>query len=141
MFALQLNELETDQEWVDHDPSQRWRSQLPFMGRPEIESLSVVYFEIDPGESLALHTHDADEVVVLLSGSGEGLVGEQTRPVSALDMLFVPAEAPHGVRNTGDDTIRAIGFFPTLSTDAVFEHPVMPHGVQVFRTDEVPVPD
>ncbi len=138
MLAINLTELDLDREWIERDRSQQWRSQLPYMDHPEVESLSVVYFEVDPGESLALHTHDEDEIIVLLSGSGEGIVGDEARPVSAFDMVFVPAHASHGVRNTGDEMIRAVGFFPTRSTDAVFEHPVMPHRVRTFMTDELP---
>jgi quercetin dioxygenase-like cupin family protein len=139
MFAMQLNKLQLDSEWLEHDSIQCWRSQLPLLEHPEIESFSVVYFEIDPGDELALHTHDADEIVVLFSGSGEGRVGDETVHLSAFGMVFVPANAPHGIRNTGNEMMRAFGVFPTRTTDAVFNHPVMPHGVSIFRTDEIPV--
>jgi quercetin dioxygenase-like cupin family protein len=138
MFAFQLNELKLDHESIENDSSQRWRSQLPLLEYPEIESFSVVYFEVDPGEELALHTHDADEIIVLLNGSGECRVGDETVQLSTYGMVFVPANAPHGIRNTGDEMTRVFGVFPTRSTDAVFDHPVMPHGVRIFRTDEIP---
>ena len=98
-----------------------------------------VHFEVDPGEQLAMDTHDADEIVVILSGSGEGTVGDETAPLPTYGMVFIPAHAPHGFRNTSNEVLRVVGFFPTRSADAVFEHPVMPHGVRRFMTDELPV--
>ncbi|CAN5511472.1 hypothetical protein BH23CHL2_BH23CHL2_31200 [soil metagenome] len=138
MIAKQLNTLELFDAWQQEGHSPHWRVQFPLMGVSGTESLGSVYFEIDPGQALPIHTDSRDELVVLLSGSGEGTVGEATAEFSAGGIIFIPAMAPHGFRNTGADTIRAIGIFAGAAVISTFEHEVKPMGMTVFDLQAVP---
>jgi mannose-6-phosphate isomerase-like protein (cupin superfamily) len=123
--------------WQDEDDRLRWRVQFPLMGAPGTESLGSVYFEIEPGNALASHTDSRDEVVVLLSGSGEGTVGDETGQVNTGGMVFIPAMVPHGFRNTGNETLRALGIFAGAAVVSRFEHIVHPMGIKVFGEQPV----
>jgi mannose-6-phosphate isomerase-like protein (cupin superfamily) len=128
MIAKQLNELELEEFVLESDPSLRVKAALPLADTPGTESLGVVYFEIDPGEALMIHTDSRDEIVVLLSGSGLGKVGNEISELTAGGMVFIPAMVPHGFRNIGNETLRAVGVF----AGADFESEELPAEQQVF---------
>ncbi|GBD15913.1 hypothetical protein HRbin26_00808 [bacterium HR26] len=132
MFAVQSSDLELLQAWQEHDPRLRWRVQFPFMGVPNTESFGVVYFEVEPGDALATHTDSKDEIVILLSGHGEGTVGDETQRLSAGAVVFIPAMVPHGFCNTGTETLRAVGIFAGAMVTSTFAEPVMPLGQRVI---------
>ncbi len=132
MIAMRLDDLELMEAWQERDPSLRWNVVFPLMETPGTESLGVVYFELEAGEALATHTDSRDEIVVLLSGSGEGTVGDESAPLSAGGLIFIPAMASHGFRNTGPATVRAVGIFAGATVTSTFEEPVMPVGERVF---------
>lgn len=132
MFAVQLSDLELPQAWQEHDPRLRWRVQFPFMGVPNTESFGVVYFEVEPGDALAMHTDSKDEIVILLSGDGEGAVGDETQRLSAGVVVCIPAMVPHVFRNTGTETLRTVGIFAGAMVPHTFAEPVMPMGQRVI---------
>lgn len=139
MITRDLTTIELFDAWMEQDESLRWRAQFPLMGESGTESLGAVYFEIEPGAALATHTDSQDEVVVLLSGSGEGTVGDETGHVGTGGMVFIPAMVPHGFRNTGSETIRALGIFAGSHVVSTFEHAVQPMGINVFGEEPSPV--
>jgi quercetin dioxygenase-like cupin family protein len=133
MIAVNLNEVELLESWQAEDPSARTRAAFPLVGVPDTGALGVVYFEVEPGNALGTHTDSQDEIVVLLSGAGEGTVGDDTGQVSAGALLFIPAMVPHGFRNTGDETLRAVGIFAGANCVSSFEHVLQPMGVSVIE--------
>lgn len=48
------------------------------------------------------------------------------------EMTVVPAKAPHGVRNIGEETAAVVGFFPRGEVRHVFDEPVMPYEMREF---------
>ena len=55
---------------------------------------------IKPGTTNQMHVHDDQEqVYFVLQGGGEIQVGEEKAPVSAGDVVFLPAKVPHGFVN------------------------------------------
>jgi quercetin dioxygenase-like cupin family protein len=132
MLAVQLDELDLFDAWYEGSTEFKWRAQFPTAAQPEMASLGTVYFELEPGESLAEHTDSKDEIVVLLSGSGEGNVGGEIGRLTAPGMVFIPADIPHGFKNTGDEKLRALGVFAGSDVVSRFELDVMPIGIRVF---------
>jgi hypothetical protein len=47
--------------------------------------------------------------------------------------------APHGIVNTGDETLKVVGFFCEAEIESTFEAPMLPMG-QAVVTMGVPVP-
>ncbi len=46
----------------------------------------------------------------------------------------VPTMVPHGVRNSGDETARCVGFFSAAVVESTFDQPLMPFGQHVVGT-------
>lgn len=95
---------------------------------------SAVYFELDPGASAGAHTDSAEEVVVVLDGEAEAVVGDQTTIVRAGQVAVVPAGVSHDIRNTGTDVMRALGVFAGSTVVHVFADAPEPGAPQVFVT-------
>ncbi len=57
-----------------------------------------------PGKACGQHsTKGREELLVLLSGSGEVLIGEnETFQIGQGKVCYIPPQTPHDVRNTGD---------------------------------------
>jgi len=103
----------------------------------------VVLFELDPGAELVSHTDSAEEILVVLQGSAEATVGDECGPLAAGQAALVPASVPHGVRNTGSETLRVLGFFSASTILSRFEEAPAPGAPRLFvngAPPELPVP-
>ena len=70
----------------------------------------------DAGQSQALHTHaGADKFYLLLSGRASMVVGEETRDVGAGQVVWAPADVPHGVARAHERTVMLVGMSPPPS--------------------------
>jgi quercetin dioxygenase-like cupin family protein len=93
---------------------------------------AVVYFEVDPGSYLPTHTDSSEEILLVLAGEGEASIGDETAALAEGQLALVPAMAPHGIRNTGSEVLRCVGFF--AGSTVVHEFPETPVGPQLFVT-------
>lgn len=80
------------------------------------ESL-VIHTRKEPGASTLAHSHDREEIVVVLAGSGRFTVGSETASVKSGDTIVIPAGEIHQL-TVGDEAVeallvkpRGIGFF------------------------------
>lgn len=109
MVKVHLSKLELLEGWFESDPnSTRMRAQFPFFGGNGADNLSVVYFEIEPGHRLGIHTDSAEEAVLILSGTVEATIGDERGLLSQGELGIIPAMVPHGMRNVGDETVRVV---------------------------------
>jgi quercetin dioxygenase-like cupin family protein len=67
---------------------------------------------LQPGERVYLHTHPCDEALTYLSGTGEATLGEAIVPIGPGRSLFIPTGLLHGFRNTGNEVMHVMVFFP-----------------------------
>jgi quercetin dioxygenase-like cupin family protein len=123
--------------WYESDPAMRIAVNFPFYAATGNESSAVVYFEIEPGHYLGTHTDSAEEIVLLLSGTVEASVGSECGRLSAGQAALIPAMAPHGIRNIGDETARCVGFFAAANVASTFGQPMMPHGQRTVGTPPI----
>jgi len=57
---------------------------------------------INPGESPhPQHAHAGEEIVYILEGEAEVLLGEESRTVGPMTAIFCPEQVLHGLRNVG----------------------------------------
>jgi quercetin dioxygenase-like cupin family protein len=138
MLAVQTNELDLVEGWSENDPRRRARFNFPIFNLTGALNTAVVYFEIDPGEHLGMHTDSAEEILYIVSGTAEAIVGDERGEVTAGSLALVPAMLPHDIVNNGDDTVRVVGFFSSSTVVSVFEDPFAPIGRRVVGT---PVPE
>jgi len=63
------------------------------------------------GRGIKPHRHKGrEEIYVILDGWGEMLVGDETCEVVKGDVVFVPVDTAHGLRNLGDIPLDALVF-------------------------------
>jgi quercetin dioxygenase-like cupin family protein len=64
---------------------------------------------IDPGASIGLHRHGADEeIYVVVTGTGTMTVDGETRTVAPGDVVINPPHGVHGLVNTGDQPLMIV---------------------------------
>ena len=85
---------------------------------------SVWRIEHAPGEVVATHWHEYEEVIVVLEGEGEATIGDETFVIGPDMSLIAPAYVLHGYRNTGS------GYLKVLA--------VLPHAEATVRRDPLP---
>jgi mannose-6-phosphate isomerase-like protein (cupin superfamily) len=69
---------------------------------------------IGPGAAVPLHTHNCEECVIVLSGSGTAHIDGVDHPVTVNDTSWIPAGIPHCFRNTS--TIEEMAIFWTYAS-------------------------
>ena len=79
--------------------------------------MAVIVEEIGVGDSIPLHRHRIDEVILCLSGEAEVRVGEERYDVRGGDIVVVPAGSVHGTRNTGPEVVSIRAIFPRARID------------------------
>lgn len=132
MQAIDLNDLELIHIESPTDPTRRLRVAFPISSATGTAASASVYFELEPGDHVGVHTDSAEEFLVIVEGSGVGLVGEETAPVRAGQVVLVPPMVRHDIRNTGEGVLRVFGTFAAPTVVSEFEEPVAPGGPQVF---------
>lgn len=137
MSAASLNEIELTEGWGAGDPTMRARFNFPLYAAHGTTSTTVVYFEVDPGYHLGRHTDSAEEIVLVLAGTGEAVVGDERAPLSPGVLALIPELVPHDVYATGDEPLRVVGFFSTAVLESIFDEPMEPMGVRVLGTPPI----
>jgi quercetin dioxygenase-like cupin family protein len=81
------------------------------------------------GGGAPLHTHNCDEQVTLLSGSGEVEIEGEATPLVPYDSTYIQAGVQHLFRNTGEEPMVILWIYPTqdvtrtmIATGEVVEH-------------------
>jgi quercetin dioxygenase-like cupin family protein len=133
VIAMQLNQVPSAEFWHDEKPRERGKGGFPLVAIPGTESVGVVYFEIEPGNSLGMHTDSPDEVIVVLTGTACATIGEETGELSAGGLAFIPGMVPHGFENVGDETLRCVGIFPDSNVVSTFDYVLQPFGTRVLK--------
>jgi mannose-6-phosphate isomerase-like protein (cupin superfamily) len=66
----------------------------------------LVIMTVPPGGEIGEETHErVDQILSFVGGTGEALVGDETREVTPGDLVVVPAGRRHNFRNTGEDPL------------------------------------
>lgn len=134
MITVSLNDLELHETWTKNDPEQRCRSTFPLAEALGSENSTLVYFELAPGDHLGRHTDSAEEVLLILSGTVEVSVGEETGQVEQGGFALVPTMVPHDLRNVGEGTAKVLGFFGSPNIVATFDEVWLPDNTPVIDT-------
>lgn len=132
MLTAKTTELELMQVWFDSEPdSARVRVTFPINKWAGSRDSAAVYFEIEPGDRLPLHTDSAEEILYLVAGEAEAEVGDERGRLAKGDLAVIPAMVPHGLVNVGDETVKVVGFFSESEITSSFDEPIQPIGSAV----------
>jgi quercetin dioxygenase-like cupin family protein len=108
------------------------RVSFPFHSATGTASTATVLFELDPGAELPVHTDSAEELLVVVQGTGEARVGDEVGPIGTHEVALVPPMAPHGLRNVGDDVLRVLGTFSASTVVSTFAEGLESDVPQIF---------
>ncbi|TEA00608.1 cupin domain-containing protein [Mycobacteroides salmoniphilum] len=87
----------------DREPLSRTDLQRHDLSIPGREALQT-RVDFQPGAEAARHKHPGEEIIYVLKGTlVYDIDGQGSKTVAAGDVLFVPAETFHSVRNVGTD--------------------------------------
>ena len=76
------------------------------------ENFAFRYYQLESGASSNQEQHQHDHGVLVLQGSGEVLLGDQVHPISRGDIIHIPPNALHQLRNTGDSPLGFLCVIP-----------------------------
>ena len=99
---------------------------FPFSSATGTADTAAVYLVFEPGGVLPEHTDSAEEWLLVLEGTIEATVGDETGTLEAGQLALVPAIAPHSARNLGDRPARILGFFGASTNVAHFSDELAP---------------
>ena len=76
-------------------------------------SLTVGELVMHTGSALRLHTHPTDEAIILMEGSIQMIVGDESHNGSPGDTLLAPPGTPHRLVNESGADAKLYTIFPT----------------------------
>ncbi|MHC0036912.1 cupin domain-containing protein [Pseudoneobacillus sp. C159] len=133
-----VNKLPLLDLWYDSNTNKRWKVNLPFSPKFPLWSgiqtnqSSVVYFELEPGCELGEHYESHEEVLFVINGEAEVVIGEDCYEVTDGELFVIPPSIPHTVKNKGDKVAKFIGFFANSESHSTFSEDVSPVGLKVL---------
>jgi len=126
----------TNQTFIKNDTEYPWEYEPGEEGRDDVirwrtllsgdktatERISMGTLEIPPGATLDAHHHSLLEVYYLTSGEGRLLCGDTVKQVRAGDVIYIPANQVHGIKNISDHTLVLVWMFPTDTWSEIEYH-------------------
>lgn len=73
-----------------------------------LDHLSFIVGDTAPGQGIALHSHDYEEVFIVQSGVGTYTVGDVTIEAGPDDFVIIPSGVPHRFINHSQEVLRHI---------------------------------
>jgi mannose-6-phosphate isomerase-like protein (cupin superfamily) len=67
--------------------------------------LSVTWVEVEPDASQKPHKHLPEQSYIIIQGQGEMTVGEESCSVEKGDIIHIPSNVEHYLKNQGDKTL------------------------------------
>jgi quercetin dioxygenase-like cupin family protein len=134
MHAVQTQDLELMTFTQRGDDDNAVAAAWPVYRDTGAASVAAVYFELAPGMRLPRHRDSAEELLVVLSGEIEAVVGDERALLGAGGLAVVPAMVPHEAVNVGAGPARVAGVFPSNTIIAEFEDDFEQTGGRVVGT-------
>ncbi|MBN2044562.1 MAG: cupin domain-containing protein [Anaerolineales bacterium] len=76
------------------------------------ENFAVRYYHIGAGGFSRKEHHAYDHGVIILHGKGEVLIGEEKKPFSQGDVIYIPPDIEHQLINTGKEPMGFLCIIP-----------------------------
>ena len=94
---------------LEESPRQHRGGQISYLlltaGDAGSQNLSVTWVEGEPESEQYRHSHDADQVYVIVTGTGVMHVDGEEQEVGAGTLVFVPRNALHSIRNHSSEKL------------------------------------
>jgi mannose-6-phosphate isomerase-like protein (cupin superfamily) len=82
--------------------------------------ISLFVVRTPPGRFVELHTHPYSETFLLLEGEGRWTAGDVVAELRPEQIVVVPADVPHGFRNTGEVPLLAVSVHESGTLEQTF---------------------
>jgi mannose-6-phosphate isomerase-like protein (cupin superfamily) len=69
------------------------------------QNLSLQISEVPVGSEQPLHAHGPEQCYYIIKGRGLMTIEEETREVSAGNVVYIPSNKLHGIMNTGNEVL------------------------------------
>ena len=92
---------------INEDIAQQARDNTDF--RREIltnKHSQVVLMSIEPGDDIGEETHEGDQILYFVDGSGDAVLNGKTSRIAAGSLVSVPAGVLHNFVNTGSKPLK-----------------------------------
>jgi quercetin dioxygenase-like cupin family protein len=138
MKTTNINKLPLLDLWYDSDQKKKWKANLPFTSKFPLwsgiktDQSSVVFFELEPGCELAEHYESSEEILFVISGHADVVVGSEHHEVLDGELIIIPAGKPHYILNKGEQSAKFLGFFASAESHSTFTEDVSPVGLKVL---------
>jgi quercetin dioxygenase-like cupin family protein len=126
--AFAPHDVELSDAWISGDHAARWRSASLSGSGTGAQASGASLLEIPRGCRLPRHTDSAEEVVVVVQGAAELVVGGERRRLPEGGMAVVPECEPHEVRNCGDGSLRFLAIYAAPEVTTTYDEPIQPGG-------------
>ena len=81
--------------------------------------ISVRILKLEPTCELPLHHHSPKEVYIVKKGRGLLLKSDKNKKLKKGDLVFIPENSIHGIRNTSSRPMLIYWIFPTNSWEEI----------------------
>jgi len=134
MITACIDELELSKGWSELEPDVAFEFGLAVSKANGSASSQVVCVTLDPGKSGGRHSHSAEEVLFVLEGTAQLIVGNDWERLGRGDMAVIPAAIVHEPINVGSERLRYLAIFPSSIVVHTWHVPVEPAGKRIFVT-------
>ena len=134
MIAIRAAELDFSEAYVDGDDTARWRSASGHSPSTGSRSSGSSVVEVPPGCGLPRHTDSAEETIEVVAGAAELLIGDECESLPTGGVAVVPENAPHEVRNAGQEPLRFVAVYASPSVVTRYEVVIQPDGSRERQT-------
>ncbi len=69
------------------------------------DQLAATWVDVAPGGRQIPHDHPEVQIYIIVAGRGRMRVGDETKEVTAGELIHVPSGLKHGIENTGDGVL------------------------------------
>lgn len=76
------------------------------------DTYALRVIEVEPGGNTPHHDHWFEHQNYVIEGQGSVTIGDETFPIKAGDVIFVPGDVRHQYRNTGDGPLKFLCGIP-----------------------------
>jgi mannose-6-phosphate isomerase-like protein (cupin superfamily) len=84
--------------------------------------MSITWVDVEPGGQQRLHSHDPQQVYVIVAGRGRMQVGDEKREVEPGELVLIPSGVEHGIVNIGDERLTYVSAAtPAFDLEAVYD--------------------
>ena len=103
---------------VDHKnlPELPWRPKYrvwPIIDETGHVDCILHYGIIEPNGGAPLHVHQTDELIVVLEGSLQGVIGDASEIINPDQTMVIPKGISHSFRAVGTKPAKILTFFPS----------------------------